>query len=60
MKNKKEYPSHPHKKENMYVDYDDNIGLWCIFGEDSGHAYGSYASEDQANEKLELRFKGNK
>lgn len=38
--------------ESKYVDYDEATGMWCIFGADSGHAYGSFASEEDADESL--------
>lgn len=27
--------------------------MWAIFGEDSGHCYGQYMSEDEANDALD-------
>jgi len=34
--------------ESRYVDFDEPTGMWCIFGTDSGHAYASFASEEDA------------
>lgn len=39
-------------EESKYVDYDEATGMWCIFGADSGHAYGSFASEEDAENSL--------
>ena len=44
--------------EDRYVEYDVEFEQWGIFGLDSGHCYGMYATEDVANEKLENRIGG--
>ncbi len=48
----KTYPKRPNYPEETYVDYDDDTGLWCVFGLDSGHAYSSHASEEAALDSL--------
>ena len=35
-----------------YVDYDTDTGLYCVFGSNTGHAYSSWASKEQADEAL--------
>lgn len=39
--------------ESRWVDYDDEVALWCVFGTESGHAYSSHASEDDAQATLD-------
>ncbi len=34
--------------EEKYVDFDEDTGLWCVFGLISGFAYSTWSSEDQA------------
>lgn len=52
--NKEEYYSQlkPIIGEELYVDFDDDTGYWCVFGSDSGFAYSSWESVEQANEAL--------
>lgn len=45
------------KNGDFYADYDASSGLWCVFGTESGFAYGSYASEEEANEKARKHSK---
>lgn len=47
-----EYHTKPIVGETKYVDYDEPTGLWCIFGADSGFAYGSFACEEDAEKTL--------
>lgn len=35
---------------NVYVAYDEETALWCVFGTESGFAYSSWFSEDRADE----------
>jgi hypothetical protein len=42
--------------EDLYVDLDDDTGFWCVFGENSGHAYSSWTSEADAQDDLEARM----
>jgi len=46
------YPS-AIKGEDLYVDYDEDSKLWCVFGTESGHAYTSNASEDGAKQEMD-------
>ncbi len=39
--------------EARYVEYDDKFEMWGIFGEDSGHCSGQFASEEQAQSRLD-------
>jgi hypothetical protein len=39
--------------ESKYVEYDDESGMYCIFGLESGHAYSSFSDEKEAKEYLE-------
>lgn len=48
----KEYNTKPIPGEDRYVDYDNETGLWCVFGLDSGFAYSSDATEEAANRRL--------
>jgi len=36
------------KHGTFYADWDDESGSWCVFGSESGFAYASYGSEDEA------------
>lgn len=47
-----EYNTQPISGETKYVDYDEPTAMWCIFGADSGFAYGSFASEEDAEKTL--------
>jgi len=38
--------------ETKYIDYDEITGTWGVFGADSGVAYGSYVSEEDAERSL--------
>ena len=38
-------------KDELYVDWDDDSQLWCIFGTETGFCYGTYADEGTANER---------
>ena len=38
---------------NCYVEYDEDTGMWCVFGVESGFAYSSHGSEDDANKYCE-------
>ena len=38
----------PISGEAKYVDFDEDTGLWCVFGLESGFAYSSWASESDA------------
>lgn len=42
----------PRAGEARYVDLDDDTALWCVFGVDSGYAYSSHASADEARDTL--------
>lgn len=53
MSKSKTYPDRPSYREEMYVDYDEDTALWCVFGLESGHAYVSRADEKSANDWLE-------
>lgn len=39
--------------EDRWVDYDEETALWCVFGVDSGHAYSSHTSREQAEDTLD-------
>jgi hypothetical protein len=43
------------KDKSFYVDEDD--GYWCVFGDNSGHAYSSHESESEAKSALKKRQK---
>ena len=38
--------------ESRSVEWDEEFGQWSIFGDDSGHCYGQYPSEELANDAL--------
>lgn len=46
------YPTR-HKKEQKWVDFDDDTACWGLFGLDSGFCYGLYATEAEAVKALE-------
>ena len=33
---------------SFYADYDNETGLWCVFGDNTGFAYSSHADEGAA------------
>lgn len=50
------------KDTEYYADFDEGTGLYCVFGDETGHAYASYASPEEAereakrmNEEAESR-----
>ena len=46
----KEFPK-PDPNDELYVEYDKEYGAWLVLGTESGHAYASYGSEEEANRK---------
>jgi hypothetical protein len=46
-------PKNPHKKEEVYADYDEDTDMWCVFGSDSGFVYASYGSESRAEREAD-------
>jgi RNA recognition motif-containing protein len=48
----KTLPSQPTEPETKYVDMDNDSGMWCIFGVNSGFAYRSFADKDDAEKAL--------
>lgn len=40
-------------KDAFYVDYDDSVGGYCVFGTESGFAYDSCGDKDEAQERME-------
>lgn len=42
----------PKPGEERYVDFDADTALWCVFGTESGFAYSSHASEEDAKQAL--------
>ena len=52
--------SKPITNEARYVDFDEEIGLWCVFGTESGHAYSSHADQKTANKVLTKFYENNK
>lgn len=38
--------------EVRHVEFDSEHEFWSIFGEKSGHCYGQYMSEEEANDNL--------
>ena len=49
----KTYNTKPIAREEKYVDFEAEVGMWGIFGVDSGFCYATFADETSANEKLE-------
>ena len=47
----KEYPARK-PGETRYVEWDVEEEFWGVFGEDSGHCYGLYATEHMAEESI--------
>jgi hypothetical protein len=45
--------------EQYYAEFDNETGLWCVFNDDKkpGHAYSSYADEDEAKRDVAERNK---
>jgi hypothetical protein len=41
------------KAGEFYEDFDEESGLWCVFGSETGHAYASYSDEEEARSKAE-------
>lgn len=39
--------------ETKYVDFDEATGLWCVFGTESGKAYSTWSSREDALKSLE-------
>lgn len=37
--------------KTFYSDFDDESGLYCVFGDNSGFAYHSFASSNEAMDK---------
>lgn len=50
--NDADYPRRPRQKEEKYVEFDEVTGMWCVFGVDSGYAYSTHASEEDAKAQL--------
>jgi hypothetical protein len=46
------YSTKPIQGEKRWVDFDEDTGLWCVFGLDSGFAYSSHADEDRTVAKM--------
>jgi hypothetical protein len=46
------YDTKPEPGEEKYVDWDDDTDMYCVFGEDSGFAYASFADKQDANDWL--------
>ena len=47
----KQYPA-AKTGEDRYVEWDDEFEYWGVFGVDSGHCYGQFASCEQATESI--------
>ena len=47
----------PIKGEEVYADYDEQTAMYCVFGIESGFAYSSHASEEDANLAAKSRQK---
>ena len=45
------YPTKPSYKEELYADIEG--GIWYVFGTESGHAYASFFTQDEAEEYAE-------
>lgn len=45
-------------KDQFYADYDENSQLYCVFGTETGKAYSSYASQEEAEEDAKKRNRG--
>ncbi len=44
--------------EKVYTEFCTDFEYWCVFGEQSGHCYGMFSSEDAAyKEEKELNYK---
>ena len=41
------------KVGSFYADFDEESGMWCVFGTESGFAYYSYADKESADERAE-------
>ncbi len=51
MKTETQYPARK-AGEERYVEFDAEFEMWAVFGLYSGHCYGQYSSEEQAEESL--------
>ena len=50
----------PQKGEEVYAEYDEDSGEYCVFGTESGFAYESYSSMRQAERAAERMNKRNR
>ncbi len=55
MKKFSKYPQRPNYKELKYVEFDEETGLWCIFGTDSGYTYKTHSNKIAANNALNIQ-----
>jgi hypothetical protein len=42
-------------KEQKYIDLDEETGLWCVFGTNTGKAYASFCSKTDAEDYLKRK-----
>ncbi len=56
MPSSRTYPKRPEEPEDKYVDYEEEMDLWGIFGLESGHCYQLFCSEDIAKKALERSY----
>ena len=40
------------KGEKVWVDYDEDTALWCVFGLTSGHAYSTHVCQQDAVDQI--------
>ena len=43
------------KYGEFYAEYDDNCGLWCVFGTESGFCYSTYLDEGEATREADRK-----
>ncbi len=43
------------KDDDFYAEYDEETGLYCVFGNNTGFAYASYADKGEAQEHANLK-----
>ena len=48
------------KQGGFYVEYDEETGLYCVFGTESGFAYYSFASQADAEECMKKNSQFNR
>jgi hypothetical protein len=45
----------PNPNDQFYADYDEESCAYCVFGTESGFAYASYATQEEAEMDAEQR-----